>query len=152
MSCFHLLRFATGLCSLSLLLHAQMDDWHSVEKLSPRTNISVVKRGRRGCALVGVTESKLTCEQDRTLRTLVFTREQVREVRLEDLDHNRLIAGAIVGGILGGVVGFALAAQTHDPEGRGYSRAYGIPIGAFFGGLIGRDFFHRHGAVIYRPN
>lgn len=82
-------------------------------------------------------------------REYEFTREQVREVRLEEPEQNRMIAGAIIGGVVGGLVGYVAGRQTSDPEGRGYARIYSIPVGALLGGAIGRN-FHRHGAVIYR--
>jgi uncharacterized protein YcfJ len=98
-----------------------------------------------------VTDSELICDRNigEVHRTLVFARGQVREVRLEEPEHNRMIAGVIIGAAVGGLVGFIGGAQSSDPEERGYARAYGIPIGAVLGGAIGRN-VHRHGAVIYR--
>lgn len=139
-----------GLCSLVLSMPAQTNQWQNVEKLAPGTPISVVKRARQGCELVGVTDLELTCDQDigQVTRRLVFLRDQVREVRLEVPEHNRMIAGALVGAALGGLLGL-LAQQSSDPETRGYARVYGIPIGALVGGAVGRH-IHRHGAVVYR--
>jgi len=151
MTSFKWIRVAASLYGLSFVLVAQTTDWHSVEKLAPRTAISVVERSRRGCVLVKVTGADLSCagETGGRWRILVIAREQVQEVRLETPEHNRMITGAILGGIVGGVLGFVGTGQSSDPETRGYARVYGIPIGAFVGGAIGRN-FHSHGAVIYR--
>ncbi len=140
-----------ALCSLVVPMRAQTDDWREVEKLGPRTPISVVQRARQGCELVKVTDVELTCEKEIGQRTrrLVFARDQVREVRLEVPEENKMIAGAIAGGVIGGLVGILGGQQSRDPEARGYARIYGIPIGAFVGGAVGRS-FRRHGAVVYR--
>lgn len=134
-----------------LPLQAQTNDWASVEKLAPGTSISVVKHGRQSCRVVLITNSELDCngQVGHWERRFTFAREQVREVRLEDLARNRMIPGAIIGAIVGGLVGFIGGGQASDPETRGYARAYSIPIGASVGGTIGHN-FHRHGPVVYR--
>ncbi len=140
-----------ALCCLIGPLQGQTSDWRSVENLAPGTSISVVQRGRQGCELLKVTDSELACDREvgEVHRRLVFARAQVREVRLEEPEHDRMITGAIVGAVVGGLAGFIGGAQAADPEARGYARIYGIPIGGLAGGAIGSK-FHRHGAVIYR--
>jgi outer membrane lipoprotein SlyB len=140
-----------GLCILRLPARAQTYQWQDVEKLVPGTPVSVVKRTRQGCELVKATDSELTCLKDigRVTRTLVFARDQVREVRLEIPAHNKIIVGAIAGAVVGGLLGILGGQTSDDPEARGYARAFGIPVGAFVGGAIGKH-IHRHGAVIYR--
>jgi uncharacterized protein YcfJ len=132
------------------LAEGQSSDWHLVENLAPGTAISVVMRGRVGCDLVGVTDFELMC--DRTIgqftRRYVFKRADVREVRLELPEDNRSVRGAIVGAAAGGLLGILGGGQLADPEGRGYARIYGSPIGAFVGGAIGHA-IHRHGYVVY---
>jgi outer membrane lipoprotein SlyB len=145
------LSIMASLCSAFLPLHAQTSDWSAVEKIPPGTSISVVKRVRQGCELAKVTDSELACDRQigEVERRLVFARGEVQEVRLEEPEHNRMIAGAIIGGVVGGLVGFIGGGQAGDPEARGYARALGIPIDAVLGGAIGRN-IHRHGAIIYR--
>jgi uncharacterized protein YcfJ len=140
-----------GLCTLVLPMRAQTYQWQDIEKLDSGTSISVVKRARQGCELVKVTDLELTCDKNigQTTRRLVYARDQVREIRLELPERNRLIVGAIAGAAVGGLLGFVAGQQSSDPEARGYARAFGIPIGAFVGGAIGRH-IHRHGAVVYR--
>lgn len=140
-----------GLCGVISSAIAQTNDWHSVEKLTPGTSISVVKRVRMGCELVRVTGSELTCDRSigEATRRYVFKQAQVREVRLEESERNQMITGALVGAVLGGVLGFVGGNQLSDKEGKGYARFYGIPIGAFVGGAIGHA-IHRHGTVVYR--
>jgi hypothetical protein len=144
-----------GLCSVILPLQGQTNDWLSVEKLARGTSISVVRHSRhdwrRDCELVKVTDSELACYYwiGRTDRTLVLARDQVREVRLEEPENNRMITGAIIGAAVGGLAGFLGGARISDPEARAYARFYGIPVGTLLGGAIGRN-IHRHGAVVYR--
>ncbi|MBV9301215.1 MAG: hypothetical protein JOY62_08120 [Acidobacteriaceae bacterium] len=140
-----------GLCCVTIALQGQTDDWQAVEKLAPGTSISIVKRVRQGCELVKVTDAQLACDRHigQDERALVFARDEVREVRLEEPEDNRVIAGAIIGAAAGGLIGFAGGSQARDPEARGYARVYGIPLGAVIGGLIGHS-IHRHGAVVYR--
>ena len=140
-----------GLCSLLMPLRAQTGNWRYVEQLARGTSISVVERGREGCALVNVTDVQLVCERSigRDRRTLIFPRAEVREIRMEEPEHNHLIAGAVIGGVVGALVGFVGGGQASDPEARGYARAFGIPVGAVVGGVIGHA-LHRHGAVVYR--
>ena len=132
-------------------MQAQTNQWRDVEMLLPGTPISVVKRARQGCELVKVTDLELTCDRDigQAIRRLVFARDQVQEVRLEEPEHNNMIVGAIAGGAAGGILGILGGQRLSDPEARSYARAYGIPIGAFIGGAVGRH-IHRHGAVVYR--
>jgi hypothetical protein len=140
-----------GFCSIILPLQGQANDWRSLEKLAPGTSISVVKQGRQGCELRRVTDSQLACDRHigEVDRTVVFARDQVREVRFEEPEHNRMITGAIIGAAAGALVGFLGGGQASDPEARGYARFYGIPIGALVGGAIGCN-FHRHGPIVYR--
>ncbi len=141
----------TGLYSLVLPMEAQTNQWRDVEMLKPGTPISVVKRARQGCELVRVTDFELTCDREigEVTRRLVFVRDEVREVRLEMPEDNKMIAGAIAGGVVGGLLGFLGGQQSRDPEARGYARVYGIPVGAFIGGAVGRH-IHGHGIVVYR--
>ena len=150
MSCRSARVFA-GLCSLALLMQAQTDDWTDVKKLGPGTPISVVKQARKDCLLLAVTDLELTCDEDigLLLRRFVFVRDQVREVRLEMPEKNRMVAGAIAGAVVGGLLGFLGGQQSRDPEARGYARAFGIPIGALAGGALGHH-IHRHGPIVYR--
>jgi uncharacterized protein YcfJ len=145
------LSIIAGFYTIILPLSAQTNDWTSVQKLAPGTSISVVKRARQSCRVAIVTESELDC--DRQIgdvgRRFVFPRQEVREIRLEEVEHNRMIAGAIIGAAVGAVVGFAGGGQSNDPERRGYARIYGIPIGALIGGAIGHK-LHRHGPIVYR--
>lgn len=140
-----------ALFSLVLPAHAQTDQWQDVERLGPGTPISVVTVLRQGCELVFVTDLELTCNREigRVTRRAVFGRDQVREVRLELPEHNKMIVGALAGAAVGGLLGFLVGQQSSDPEARGYARIYGFPIGGYVGGRIGRH-FHRHGAVVYR--
>lgn len=98
-----------------------------------------------------VTDSELECDRQiaDVEKRFVFARTQVREVRLEDPEHNRMILGALIGGTVGGLVGFVGGGQASDPEARGYARIYGIPVGALVGGAIGHN-VHGHGPVVYR--
>ncbi len=145
----------TGIIALSYssvaAARAQRNQWQDLEKLAPGTPISVVKRARQDCELVKVTDLELTCDKDigQITRRLVFLRDQVREVRLEMPEHNKMIVGAVAGAAVGGLLGFLGGQQSSDPEGRAYARIYGIPIGASVGGVIGSH-IHRHGAVVYR--
>ncbi len=140
-----------SVCGSMFPLQAQTSDWRSVEMIAPGTSISVVTRVRQGCELIRVTASELTCRREigPTRRSLVFTREQVREVRLEETGHSRMLPGALIGAAVGGLVGFLGGGQSSDPEGRAYARVYSIPVGLIVGGAIGRN-LHRHGPVIYR--
>lgn len=146
-----LLGIIAVLCTPGQQLAAQRSDWNSVKALAPGTPISVVKRLRQGCELVEVTDWELTCDRHvgRVDRRLVFTREEVREVRLEYPDQHQMIAGIAVGAAIGALIGFVAIAKASDPEARGYGRAYGAPIGGVIGGVIGRN-FHRHGAIVYQ--
>jgi hypothetical protein len=132
-------------------MRAQTNQWKSVEALRPGTLISVVKRARQGCEVVRITELKLACDKQigQVTRRLEYERNQVREVRLEELQHSHWIVGAVAGAGVGGLLGFLGGQQASDREARGYSRAFGIPISALVGGAIGAH-IHRHGAVVYR--
>jgi hypothetical protein len=134
-----------------LPLNGQTNDWRSVERIVPGTPISVLERGRRGCDLVQVTDSELSCDQHigGDWRRIRFQRDRVREVRLEEPQHNKMLLGTVAGAAVGGLIGFAAGGQSSDPETRGYARVYGIPIGAVVGGLIGHA-IHLHGPVVYR--
>ena len=136
-------------CAVAVPLHAQ-NDWGSVKALAPGTPISVVKRARQQCELIEVTDWELVCERDiGRARKIVFGRDDVRQVRLEYPDQGLTIAGILAGAAAGALIGFGALRNASDPEARGYGKAYGPPIGALAGGLIGRN-LHRHGAVLYR--
>jgi hypothetical protein len=149
---FQLFAIMAGLCSAFAPLSGQSNDWQSVEKLAPGTSISVVKKNvRQGCELVQATDTELLCDEGfgGIWRRRTFQRDEVREVRLEEPRHNKMILGAVVGAAVGGLIGFVAAGQSSDPEARGYARAYGVPLGVLFGGLVGRE-IHLHGPVVYR--
>ncbi|MGA8026234.1 MAG: hypothetical protein WB992_03755 [Bryobacteraceae bacterium] len=99
------LPFIALLCSIVVPLEGQANDWLSVEELAPGTPISVVTRGRRGCEVVRVTDSELICDRSigEAHRTFVLARGEVLEVRLEEPEHNQMIAGAITGVVVGGL-------------------------------------------------
>ena len=143
--------FVAVLACIAPLLQAQSDDWRSVEGLVSGTSISVVTRGRHSCDLVRVTDSNLICDRQTGMidRRLVFVRAEIREIRIEEPERNRMIAGALIGAAAGALVGFVAAGQSSDPEARGYGRAFGIPLGAILGSAVGHN-IHRHGAIIYR--
>ena len=75
---------------------AQTLDWQAVEKLSPRTWISVETQKRTECSFQKATDNKLFCEfthedwlsgfHDRR-SNLVFNREEIREVRIANHDN-----------------------------------------------------------------
>jgi len=140
-----------GVIIFVLPIGAQTNQWRRVEQLRPGTPISIVERGRQECELDSVTDSELICVRpmSRVTRKLVYVRSQIREVRLEMPEHNTMIVGAIAGGLAGGLLGFFVIKQPSDPETHGYATYYGVPIGVFIGGAVGRH-IHRHGAVIYR--
>ena len=131
---------------LSLL--GQSKTWDSLAQLTPGTPISVVVRARIECNFLAVDSAELTCERQESGRHTVYPRRKVREFRLEYPEHNAMRKGIIVGAVAGGVMALLGATQLKDPEARGYSGFYGVPIGAFLGAGIGRH-IHRHGPVIY---
>ena len=140
-----------GFCSIALSADCQTNDWRSVVSLPAGTKISVVKRARLGCNLVNVNDSELTCDQiiGGDARRYVFKREHVHEVRLEVPAENHWVKGAVIGAVAGALLGFLGERQLSDPEGRGYAGFYGIPVGAFVGGVTGHA-IHGHGAIVYR--
>jgi hypothetical protein len=140
-----------GFCSLIVPLQSQTNDWNVVEKLAPGTAISVVERKRHDGRLLKVTSEALDCAcwTGDVNRELVFTRQQIREVRLEKPESDQAMKGALIGGAAGLLVGFLSEIRSTDPEARVYAPRFGILVGASLGGGIGKG-LHQHGRVIYR--
>jgi len=97
---------------------AQTLDWEAVEKLSPRTWISVETQKRTQCELQRATSEKLYCQikpedwlsafserySEKRQKNLVFNREEIREVRIVPFDYshgplNLLLAAGGGGGL-----------------------------------------------------
>lgn len=152
MNRLNLLLVVIVLCCRADPLYGQTNDWGAVQSLVPGTPISVAKhRGRYECELVKVTGSQLTCvrEHGHFSRTQAFDRNEVREVRLEELDDNHTFLGGAIGIAVGTLAGLVVGAHSNDPETRVAAPVlFGLAGGAFGAG-IGHA-VHRHGAVIYR--
>jgi uncharacterized protein YcfJ len=101
--------------------------------------------------VLNVSDTEIVCDHQivDVIRTLTFSRQSVREVRLEEPKRNYWIAGTVVGTVIGGLAGFALSARSNDKETRAYTRIFGFPIGGVVGAQIGHH-LHSHGPVIYR--
>jgi hypothetical protein len=122
--------------------------------MDPGKSISVVllkHRGRRDCNLLRVTESNLTCALVRRSfsHTLIFLRDDIREVRVEHPEKDHMIIGAVIGGAAGLGIGVLASQHSSDPESRGAIPAFGALLGAAFGAATGH-FIYPHGPVLYQ--
>jgi hypothetical protein len=125
------------------------NDWRNLAKLPIGMPISVVEHVRRGCEFIRVTDLELTCERTDALgRTLVIPRGRIHQVRIERPSHNKMIRGAMIGAGLGELLFGVPALRTNDAETRVFGPFFGLGIGAWVGGAIGRH-IHEHGAVLY---
>lgn len=132
-------------------LNAQTTDWQVVQTIAPGSTIRVSAlnhRGRPECELLKVTDSDLDCETRRGKR-LVFRRNEIREIRLENPEHHHMILGAIVGGAIGAGIGALSGVRSGDPEARRADPAGFALIGGSLGAGIGRG-IHQHGPVVYQ--
>jgi outer membrane lipoprotein SlyB len=82
-----------------------------------------------------------------SIREITFTRNRIREVRLEHGDDSNTAVGAAVGAGVGAAVGASLGNPSLT---KGGSALLFGGIGAMVGGFAGKDFSILHGKVIYK--
>ena len=151
----------TTIISLTILLlssvaPAQTGDWQAVKNLQPGMTISV--QGGTPfhilCVFGNATDAQLTCEH--ILRgprgplippERIYTRANIREIRLEHSDKANMATGALIGGSIGAAAGTSVRNGTLT---RGGGALLLGGIGALMGGTFNRDFPVTHGKVIYR--
>jgi hypothetical protein len=119
--------------------HAQVGDWHQVQKLPAGAPITVQTRNRLDCRFEHATDEKLFCEfvlRGRflsTSRQMAFDRRRVQQVSLDIMRERNGAIGAAVGA----GVGAASLAAVDKPQDSGYSRGGSALLGGAFGGLVG---------------
>jgi hypothetical protein len=141
---------------LTPVVRAQTGDWRAVENLKPGSRISVKTGHRTICFFVGATHDELTCELPRRRRgvlfgpgELTFSRQRIREVRLEHSEAADAAVGAAIAGGIGATVGASVKGSGALTRGGGALLLGGIS--AIIGGFVGRDFPIVHGQIVYKP-
>ncbi len=142
-----------------MLLHAQTNSagWDSLKRVAPDQSIRVRAMARRGstCRLVQADDSTLTCVSRRrvflvpVVRTLRFSRTEVRSVRLSHQGLSALV-GTAIGAGAGAGIGFGLdaTAKSHE-DGDLLAVVMGL-LGGIVGAGIGQDTDFLAGPVIYQ--
>jgi hypothetical protein len=131
--------------------------WQAVKDLSPGTALTLSVRHLRyseaHCVFLTADDNGLVCEHRwKTLiavppRELRYSRDQVREVRVEHSDDLNAKAGAIIAGGVGAALGAALPGRPEERLGGALLLG---GIGGLGGYIFGRDFHPLHGKLIYK--
>lgn len=137
------------------LAGAQSQDWQAVEKLKPRTLISVEDMHHiihDTCRFHGVVDGQLFCGYSFHPfgpNEIAFRQQSIRAVRKE---HNSALIGLAIGAGAGAIIG--VSRDAYPGIGRGGSALVGAGLlggmGAIGGSVVGHI---SHGKVIYQnPN
>jgi hypothetical protein len=130
---------------------AQTGDWQAVQAIPPGSQISVkTQSGSARCVFENATDTELHCDRQvgRYLRSITFSRQSIRQVRLEHPVASG-VAGAVVGTGIGVGTGLALTQHSRD-EMRAYAPFYlGIGCGVLFAAIMSK-ISPIHGKVVYR--
>lgn len=143
-------------------------DWTVVEDLPGGVVITVKTTDPVRCVLREATDTELVCDRfphpapssfpfppppytppPQSLRTYVFRRDAVRQVRLEhdEVDNAAsTVLGAMLGTAIGGAVGYNVGATSKNVGGAFLLGG----LGALVGGFVGHNFPLLHGRVIYQ--
>jgi hypothetical protein len=110
------------------------------------------ERHHRPCILLRVTDTELICDREPVpsfgSTELVFTRQEIRQVRREFSRRASMITGAAIGAAAGAGIGTAI--RNKDPEERVYGAIGSVLAGAVAGLLVGRIASRYHSTVIYQ--
>ena len=134
-------------------LAAQTGDWNLVMATPPGSHLLLTSgRQHTSCTLLQVTDQELTCEGEPAppfgSRELVFTRQEIRQVRREYARRISMTTGAAIGAAAGAGIGATI--RSKDPEERVYGAIGSVLIGVVAGLLVGRIVSHFHSRVIYQ--
>ena len=135
---------------------AQTGDWQAVENLKTGSYILVKAQHRYQCSIESATDDKLVCEGHlpRSLRlfTLIFSRSEIREVRL--LPNPNQNKDAWIGAGIGAGAG-AITGASKSSVAPGANAFFGALAGAGFGALVGGSVsifqgIAQRGKIIYK--
>jgi hypothetical protein len=153
MPCRSTVTWLLGGFFLTQNLAAQTGDWNVVMATPPGSHLLVTAgRQHRSCTLLHVTDQELICDRDPAppfgSSDLVFTRQEIRQVRREYARRISMATGAAIGAAAGAGIGATI--RSKDPEERVYGAIGSVLIGVVVGLLVGRIVSHFHGRVIYQ--